>query len=139
MKYDWPTAVLLGMYVPIVVYSGVACWLYVTRVFVPSIKGHFFRFQTHAVAMAAVMALAAHFSESIYYGIARTNAHLYDVMSDILPVVGAMKLMVMASAILATAVYNKATFGSANIARLVGVAAVLWALGSTAALLFEAG
>lgn len=120
---------ILGMYIPIIVLSGAACYLYVTRVFIPAIRGHYFNLETHAVAMAAILALGAHFSENVYYGVGRFKAEWFDWMTNQLLVVGLMKLLILGSAILATAVYNKAIFGSANFKKLIKLAVALWLVG----------
>lgn len=122
----------MGMYVPIVVMSGVACYLYTTRVLIPALRGHYFRLEHHAVALAAIMALLAHFAESLYYGVARVDVRLFDLMTSVWPAVGLMKLMVLISAVLATSVYNKAVYGQANFKRLIMLVAYLWAIGSIA-------
>jgi len=120
----------MGMYVPIVVMSGVACYLYTKRVLIPAIRGRYFRLEHHAVALAAIMALAAHFTENLYYGVARISDKWLYSMIGVLPVVGAMKLLVLVSAILATSVYNKAVFGEANLRRLLLIVLYMWLVGS---------
>lgn len=125
--------IVLGMYIPIIVMSGTACTLYVFKVLWPSIKGRYFHLQTHAVALSAVMALAAHFSENVYYGIGRLQADWYQWMSGFLPMVGLMKLLILGSSVLAIAVYNTAAFGNPNIKRLLGHVLLLWLTGSALA------
>lgn len=118
--------ILLGMYAPIIVLSGTACYLYVIKILVPAMKGRYFHFESHAVALAAIMALMAHFSENVYYGVGRFDAGLFDWMSNQLIMVGLMKVLILASAVLATAVYNKARFGISNIGKLMTLVVVLW-------------
>lgn len=129
--------VILGMYIPIIVLSGAACYYYVTRVLVPAVRGRYFNFETHAVALAAILALAAHFSENLYYGVGRLKTEWFYWMTNQLLVVGAMKLLILGSAILATAVYNRAIFGSANFRKLIYLALALWALGAFGAYFVE--
>lgn len=128
MLQDIIEVVVLGMYVPIIVMSGAACVLYIARVLYPSIRGRYFHLQTHAVALSAVMALAAHFSENLYYGFSRFNSGMTWIR-DFLPMVGMMKLLILGSAVLAIAVYNTAAFGNPNIKRLVGQVLALWLVG----------
>ena len=119
-------AVIMGMYLPIIILSGAACFLYITKILIPAFRGGYFNFEKHAVALAAITALLAHFSENVYYGVGRVNGPLFDWMTNQWAMVGAMKMLILVSSILATSVYNKSRFGISNIGKLICLVIVLW-------------
>ncbi len=125
---------ILALYIPIVAFSGTACWLYITRVLWPAIIRRHFTLKHHAVALAATFALLAHFTENVYYGIIRIDDRFVSYMGK-LEFIAPMKLIILFSSILAVAVYNKAVFGAQNLLRLNMIALVLW-LGSWIVLLW---
>ena len=129
--------VFMGVYLPIVILSGMACWYYVTKALIPAVKGRYFNLETHAVALAAIMGLFAHFSENFYYGIGRIKTEWFDWMTNQLLVVGMMKIVILASAILFIAVYNKSRFGGPNFAKLLTLTIVLWSIGCFGAYFVE--
>lgn len=129
-------AIVMGMYLPISIMSGIACFLYITRILLPAIQSGDFSLKEHAVALSAILALAAHFAENVYYGVSRFNVQIYDLMNDFLPMVGAMKLLILGSSILSIAVYSKAVFGRTYLNKLTWVTLVLWLIGAALATAF---
>lgn len=119
-------AVIMGMYLPIIILSGAACFLYITKILIPAFRGGYFNFEKHAVALAAITALLAHFSENVYYGVGRVNGPLFDWMTNQWAMVGVMKMLILISSILTIAVYNRSRFGISNISKLIHLAVVLW-------------
>lgn len=126
---------ILALYIPIVFFSGRACWLYITRALWPSIQHKTFRLERHAVAVAATAALLAHFIENTYYGVIRIDDEDFGQWMSALAVIAPMKLIILFGSILAVAVYNKAVFGVQNLMRLNLISAGMW-LASWALLLY---
>ena len=118
--------IILSMYLPIIVLSGAACFLYITKILIPAFRGGYFNFEKHTVALAVIMALLAHFSENVYYGIGRMNGELFGWMTNQWAMVGVMKMLILISSILTIAVYNRSRFGISNISKLIHLAVVLW-------------
>lgn len=125
------------MYLPIALFSGTACWLYIARGLWPALRNGTFKLERHAVALAATAALLAHFSETLFYFAMRIDK---DNMSWLLvnfEVVAPMKLIILFSSVLAVAVYNKAVFGVQNLMKLNLLALAVWAAGFVALLIWN--
>lgn len=132
---DLIESLVLGLYAPIIFFSGLACWMLLTRLIIPSLRDRSFSLDRYAIALSAVFALAAHLTENTYYGAARWVGKFYVLNSQLL-IVGAWKLLVLASAVLACAALSKATTDATYIARLTGVALSAWAVASVLAWVF---
>lgn len=117
---------VLGLYFPIVVFSGWALWLYLARVLYPAIQRRVFSLRDHALVVAIALALAADLSENLYYGTARLDAEWYFYLTNALPAVGLGKGLILAAAVFAVAGYKKAVYGEAKLSRLVLFAFLLW-------------
>lgn len=126
---DLIESLVLGLYVPIILFAGVACWLLVTRLLWPAFREHRLDVEHYAIALSAAFALAAHFTENVYYGSARW-LKTFDVLNSALFAVGLWKLLILASAVMATAALSRAATDGPHVARLVGIALALWALGA---------
>lgn len=126
-------ALVLGMYLPIVVFSGFACWLFVSRLLWPAVREGSFSIDQYALAIAASCALAAHFTENLYFGIPRWLGE-FDAWNDMLPIVGLWKTLILASALFATAALSKAATDGAHLGRLLVIALSLWAGASAVAM-----
>lgn len=93
-------ALVLGLYVPIVLFSATACWLVVTRLILPAYRKGKLDVEHYAVGGSLVFALAAHLSENLYYGAARWFGK-FEMLNDQLLFIGAWKLLILISLVLA--------------------------------------
>lgn len=124
-------ATVLGLYVPIVVFSGIAAWLLVARVLWPALRERDLKVERYAIALSAALALAAHAFENIYYGFGRWTDNF--ALLQTLWLVGLWKLLIMGSGIMAVAALSRAATDGAHVRRLVGIALALWFVASIAA------
>lgn len=124
-------AAILGLYFPIVVFSGVACWLLIARLLWPAVKDRTLHVDRYAIALSAAFALAAHAAENTYYGIARWTDNFQALQA--LWIVGAWKMLIMSSGILAVAALSRASTDGAHVRRLIGIALALWFVASIVA------
>lgn len=124
---------VLALYIPIAVFSGIACWLYFANVLVPTVRSGQFSLRKHALAVALTASLAAQFIGSMFYGLARIGDEYAWLLNRVEYIAG-LKLLILFSAILAVAVYNKAVFGAQNLLRLNMIAIVIWAFSFVALL-----
>ncbi len=126
-------ALVLGIYAPIVVFSGIACYLFLSRLLIPAMKEGSFSVDQYAIGVSACAALAAHFGESLYYGVPRWVGE-WDRFNDFLVGVGLLKLLILVSSVFAVAALSQAATSATHLGRLTVIAAALWAGASAAAL-----
>lgn len=124
---------VLGLYVPIILFSGASCWLFLKRLIIPAILARRLNVEHYAIGLSAVFALAAHFAESVYYGVARWFG-MWDLLNSQLLLIGAWKLLILSSCIFAVAALNSAENNFANVRRVTMYAFLTWLFGALAAL-----
>lgn len=123
---------VIGLYVPLVVFSGIGFYLLLSRLIWPALRNRALTVDRYALGISATLSLGAHFFENIYFGVPRWTDQ-WDWFNNFLPAVGVWKVMIMASAIFAMAALSKATTHHTHIVRLTLLACSLWAAASLAA------
>lgn len=120
---------VIGLYVPLVVFSGIGFYLLLSRLIWPAMRNRTLTVDRYALGISATLSLGAHFFENIYFGIPRWTDK-WGWFNNYLPAVGVWKAMIMASAIFAMAALSKATTYRTHIGCLTGVAVFLWVVAS---------
>ena len=123
---------VLGMFLPVVLFSGAACWLFLTRLLLPALRKGDFNLEVYAVGLSAFFSMSSHFTENVFYFMVRVGL-LPNAVDFAMPIVGFMKLLILFGALLAVAVYSKALFGRAQLTQLAESALGFWMLGAVLA------
>lgn len=121
-----------GVYLPIVIFSGIACWMLVWRLVIPAIRHRGLRLDDYAIGVSASFALGAHFFENVWYGGARWFG-AFESLNNALVGVLAWKVLILASSVTAVAALSAAATDGPHIGRLAAIAAVVWAAASSVA------
>lgn len=120
---------VMGIYLPIVIFSGASCYLLIVRLLLPAWRQGRLDVKHYAIGISASFALAAHFAENAYYGAGRWFGQFHS-LNDQLIYVGAWKVLILFSAVFAVAALNAATSDSANVKRVMGLALITWVIGA---------
>lgn len=123
---------VLGLYVPIILFSGAACWLFIGRLILPAWRLGKLDVQHYAVGISAAFALAAHFAENVWYGSARWYGK-FEAMNHQLLFVGAWKLLILCSTVFAVAALQAGHSDQRTLGRVTVWALLCWAIGMVAA------
>lgn len=124
-----------GIYVPIILFSGISCWMFISKMIIPAFKAGRLDIEHYAIGISAVLSLAAHFGENSMYGPARWFDS-FSVVNEAYALVMTWKVLILASSIFAVVALNKAKTGAANLRKVTLAALVVWALGAAAATRF---
>jgi hypothetical protein len=127
---------VLGLYIPIVIFSGYAVWLILKHLILPSVYEGSFRLTLYAIAISALLSLAAHAVENTLYGLVRWS-NKFDFLNDWWGIVGFGKILILASSIYAVVALRPKPINGAELFKLSVYALVLWAVGSVAAALYK--
>jgi hypothetical protein len=126
---------ILGMYLAIVVMSGWATWLLLTRLVIPAIRSRELKVERYMIGLGAFFAMLSHFQENILFGLGRWHEELRYLLTDArFAAVG--KVLILAGAICTLAALDRAHSGQAHIRRWIAIAAGLWGLGVTMAVMW---
>lgn len=131
MKYLLEVAVL-GLYAPIIIFSGLSCWLFMSRLILPAFRRGKLDVEHYAIGVSATFALAAHFAENVWYGTARWFGQ-FAMLNDQLIFVGAWKVLILISTVFAVAALQVGTSNKATLGRVFRLALICWLCGALAA------
>jgi len=128
----WLEAALLGLYIPIVVFSALACWMLVMRVVIPALRRRD-GLDRYAIGISCALALGAHLTETVYYGAARWfdlrelmfGGHVWATL---------WKMLILASSVMAVSALSAAATDGPHLRRLASIAGALWWIGAMVAL-----
>lgn len=126
---------VLGIYLPIILFSGASCWLFISRLIIPAWKAGRLDVQHYAVGVSAVFALAAHFAENVWYGSARWFGK-FEAMNHQLLAVGAWKFLILCSTVFAVAALQAGHSDKRTLGRVVFWALLCWVFGVIASAAF---
>lgn len=125
-----------GLYVPIILFSGAACWLFIARLILLAWRLGKLDVQHYAVGISAVFALVAHFAENIWYGSARWFGK-FELMNNQLIFVGAWKILILCSTVFAVAALQSGHSDQRTLLKVSLWALACWAFGIIAAMAFR--
>ena len=128
--------IVLGMYVPIVIFSGSAAAMFWTRLIWPALREKRLEISKYAIGISATFALAAHALENSFYGILRWHSHWWTEWASFLPIVGLWKLLILASSVFAVAALRQEDTTHKSLVQLCGLVLALWAFGMVLAAVF---
>ena len=123
---------VLGLYAPIIFFSGYAVWMLISRLLIPAFAAHRLDMGTYAIAISACLSLLAHAMENSWYGIMRWNTGL-DYLGNMWPVIGLWKLIILASSFFAVLALCEKDPTRHDVANLIGVGGSLWLIFCTLA------
>lgn len=123
---------VLGLYIPIVIFSCWAAWLILDKLILPSVYEGSFRLTLYAIAVSALLSLLAHAVENLLYGLIRWNAHL-KFLNEWWGIVGLGKLLILASCIYAVLALRDQKVDGTGLFKLTLYVLALWAIGAGAA------
>ena len=121
---------VLGMYLPIVVMSGLACVLFVKKLLIPAFHNRALTTDRYAIALSASFALGAHAFENAFYGLIRWFPDAFGWLNDQLWIVGAWKLMILTSCVFAVAALQVAESNHSSIGKLVALSSIATVIGA---------
>jgi len=124
-------AVVHGIYVPIIVFAVLACYLLAARLILPAWRENRLDVDRYALPLSAALALAAHAYEAALYGPYRWFG--WHWLNSMLPAVWVGKVLILSSVVMAVAAISRAATDGAHLARLAGIAVALWALSAVVA------
>ena len=120
-------SVVLGLYAPIVFFSGYAVWMLFAHLLLPAFKDHRLTIGKYAIAISAFLSLLAHVMENSWYGFARWN-NGWQVMNSVWPIIGLWKLIILASSFFAVVALQPETPTKTTMSQLVAFGIFLWVL-----------
>lgn len=127
--------IVLGMYVPIVIFSGAAAAMFWMRLIWPALREQRLEIGKYAIGISATCALAAHALENSFYGILRWNSHWRE-WADFLPLVGIWKVLILASSVFAVAALRQEATTHKSLVQLCALVLAFWVLGTVLAAVF---
>lgn len=127
--------VVLALYLPIVMLSLPALWLFVTRLLLPVLRARNLDLDRYCIGMSAATSLAAHALENPYYWLIRVSPERFGWLNHTYVFVGLWKLLIVVSCIFALAGLSHAITDRAQLGRLTLLALVLWGIGYVVAVL----
>lgn len=131
-----PLLMVLGLYVPIVVLSGAASWLLLTRLVLPSWRAREFNIERYSLALGSLFAMASHWEENIVFGLGRWSSALSFLLTDVrYAVVG--KLLIVVGALFTMSALLRAETNKKALGRMALLALSLWIAGVLLAFFFS--
>ena len=127
--------VVLALYLPIVVLSLPALWLFATRLLLPLLRARNLDLDRYCIGMSAASSLAAHAVENPYYWLIRAFPERFAWLNQTYVLIGLWKLLIVASCIFALAGLSHAITDRAQLGRLTLLALMLWGIGYVVAVL----
>lgn len=115
----------LGLYAPIVFFSGYAVWMIISRLLLPALIARRLDVGTYAIAISACLSLLAHAVENTWYGVIRWNPQLH-YLSDIWGVIGLWKIVILSSSFFAVLALEERAPTGRRVATLLCYGAALW-------------
>lgn len=125
---DFVEALVQGIYLPIIVFAGLSCYLLCARLLWPAWREKRLDVMHYALGISCSLSLASSFGEAVYYGVPRW-LNEFDAWNRRLGFVGALKLLVLGAAVFAMTAINNQPSSSANLYRVAGWAGVIWLVG----------
>jgi len=121
-------AVFQALALPLLLAAGAAAWLYGRAVLLPAWRAGQITVRHHGLPLAIVVSFTGDLLQTVIYGIGRLFPNVWPALYYHYPLLTALRLLVLAAAVLALAAYGAMAGWRCRWPHLVIGALVLWAV-----------